>query len=365
MLWSSSKPDPVGREHELSALGEALDATLSGRGAGFLILGEPGIGKTHTVRAFSTCAASAGMLVLWAQIPEHPGILPYWPWVRVLRQLTQLLDEQELRRVLGLGASCIADICPELRDRLPDLPLAQPFTDPEQARFQLFDAMAQAWRRLAARRAVLLIFDDLHWADVSSVHLLEFCTGEIADSRALIVATARDAGRIGPAPGPSCPGRSSAQDGPAQLDRPYARTDRSSPCSDSPYHDRRRSDRVRPRQDGWQPVLRFRARALAGAGRHACRRPSRARHRPCRSAKASSGRYPRPDRHAPESPLGDHEAAAAERSGDRRAVQLRSAATSVRRPRRGPVACRTRSSARCTYHRRAERAGSPTSFSMP
>ena len=296
------------------------------------------------------------MLVLSAQVPEQPGIPPYWPWVQVLRQLTQLLDEQELRDVLGPGACCIADICPELRDRLPDLPLPQPLADPGQARFRLFDAMAQAWRRVAAARPVLLILDDLHWADPSSLHLLEFCAGELADCRALIVATARDADGSDQQP---------VRNALADLQRKMRRLSLTGLSREqtgllaTAIAGTAIPDAVigfvHGRTAGNPFFVSELARWLVQQGMLAGADLVPGVD-PARPLRRLPGRHPCAHRRAPGSPVGDDAGIVAACSGDRRAVQLRPPATSVRRPLRGPAACRARSRTRRTDHRRAERA---------
>ena len=85
----------------------------------------------------------------------------------------------------------MAQIVPELRDRQPDLP-APPPLDSEQARFRLFDAITTFLVRAAQTRPLVLILDDLHWADKSSLLLLRFLAREMVESRLLVLATYRD-----------------------------------------------------------------------------------------------------------------------------------------------------------------------------
>ena len=85
----------------------------------------------------------------------------------------------------------VAHLVPELRERLPDLPVLES-PDSEGARFRLFDATASFLTRAAAQRPLLLVLEDLHAADTPSLLLLQFVAGEIAGARILVVGTYRD-----------------------------------------------------------------------------------------------------------------------------------------------------------------------------
>ena len=152
----------VGRERELAALGTALDGALSGRGQAVVLAGEPGIGKTCTVQAFSATAVERGAAVLWGRCHQEPGAPPYWPWLQILRRFTERLDDSELRAALGSGAGCVAEIYPELKDRLAGVAAPQKLADAGQARFRLSDALAEFWKRAAATQPLVLIFEDPH-----------------------------------------------------------------------------------------------------------------------------------------------------------------------------------------------------------
>ena len=134
-------------------------------------------------------AAARGIVVLGGRCHEDRGAPPYWPWVQILRRFAKCQDDHALRAALGSGASDITEICPELRDRLPGLAAPQPLADAGQARFRLFDAVSEFWKRAAAVQPLLLIFEDLHWADVPSMRLFEFVAGENAGCRVLFIGT--------------------------------------------------------------------------------------------------------------------------------------------------------------------------------
>jgi hypothetical protein len=101
-------------------------------------------------------------------------------------------DPVELAADLGLGAGEVLRMAPELAGPLPAPPPDPPRLEPEQARFRLFDAVASLLRATAGRTPLLLVVDDLQWADVPSLLLLRFLAHDLRDSRILALATYRD-----------------------------------------------------------------------------------------------------------------------------------------------------------------------------
>jgi len=166
-----------------------LDAALAGRGGVVLVAGEPGIGKTRLVEELAAQASGRGVLVLWGRCWEGEGAPAFWPWVQVVRAYVQAADPTALRREMGAGAADIARLVPSLRERLLDLP-ALPPTEPEAARFRLFDSLTGFLRAAAARRPLLLVLDDLHWADAPSLALLRFM-GRDLEAGPLVVGSYR------------------------------------------------------------------------------------------------------------------------------------------------------------------------------
>ena len=182
----------VGRQAEMGVLQAALEDALAGRGRLVLLAGEPGIGKTRTTREFVTHAEQRSALGLWGRCHESAGAAPYWLWVQIIRAYVRARDITQLHAEMGAGAADIAALVPEVRERLPDLPLPLRFEDPEQARFRLFDAVTTFLYRAAQHHPLVLVLDDLHWADKPSLLLLEFLVQELRRSRLLVIGTYRD-----------------------------------------------------------------------------------------------------------------------------------------------------------------------------
>jgi len=182
----------VGRERELAVLGAALEQTLGSQGQIVVLAGEPGIGKTRTAQVLARYAEQRDVRVLWGRCYEEPGAPPYWPWLQIIRAYFESQDDARLSEILGVAASDIAEIVPELGQRVPGLPAVPHSADAAQARFRLFDAIAGFWKRAAAEAPLLLILDNLHWADTPSLRLLEFLAPGVGGSPLLVLATYRD-----------------------------------------------------------------------------------------------------------------------------------------------------------------------------
>jgi DNA-binding CsgD family transcriptional regulator len=183
----------IGRVQELAALDRALAFARAGQGRSVMLAGPPGIGKTRLAQAVAAKAAAADMLVLCAHCPEEPGAPPYWPWLQLLRGFVAAHDARAVQAMAACAAAHLASLDPSLAPRLPAHQPLTPPADAAQARFQLFDAVTGFWQRVAARRPLLLLLDDLHCADVPSLKLLEFVVRESATSALLIVGSYRDA----------------------------------------------------------------------------------------------------------------------------------------------------------------------------
>jgi tetratricopeptide (TPR) repeat protein len=181
----------VGREKELTTLRSAVTEAFSGRGQIVLVVGEPGIGKTRLAEQIATYAGLHGAQILRGRSDDWEGAPAYWPWVQVIRDYVHDRDPQALRSDLGPGAVDIAQIVSDVHERLPDLP-PPPAMEPEQARFQLFDGIVRFLQTASKRQPIVLILDDLHWADQPSLLLLEFLAREPRGARLLVIGTYRD-----------------------------------------------------------------------------------------------------------------------------------------------------------------------------
>ncbi|MCH8229565.1 MAG: AAA family ATPase [Chloroflexi bacterium] len=180
----------VGRVQEMAELKVALDDALVGRGGLVMLAGEPGIGKTRLTEELTAIAKDRGALVAWGACYEGGSAPPYWPWTQVIRSLLTEPSVAVMNALETRGA-VIADIVPEIDDMLPDMQPA-PEVDPTQARFRLFDSVTSFLNEVAISQPVILVIDDLHWADRSTLELLEFVARDVATRPMLLVGSYRD-----------------------------------------------------------------------------------------------------------------------------------------------------------------------------
>ena len=168
----------VGRSREMDLLRAALAEANDGRGQVALLAGEPGIGKTRAGQELARYAEAQGFKLLWGWCYEGEGAPPYWPWVGPFRTYVEQTEPDLLRDQMGPGIAEIAGLVPEVGDKLGDVPPPAQ-VEPEQARFRLFEAVSSFLKRASADGPLLLVLDDIHWADEPSLLLLQFIARQI------------------------------------------------------------------------------------------------------------------------------------------------------------------------------------------
>ncbi len=171
------KPLFIGREAQRAFLGERIDEARDGRGGAVLVLGDAGLGKSALLEQLASPSAREGTLqVVWGRAWEAGGAPPFWPWTQALRALER-----------G-GWSAPDSLAPMLA---PD-PSQRGSLPPGEARFVLLEAVSQALCEHAARHPTLVVLDDLHAADPSSMAVLEVVADAARHVPLLVVAAARE-----------------------------------------------------------------------------------------------------------------------------------------------------------------------------
>ncbi len=183
----------IGREPELAHLRKSLEGALQGSGRLEMLVGEPGIGKTRLAEELGVDAAAAHARVLWGRCYEEQGMPPYWPWTQAFRPYFSGVDPKKLKRELGPLASLVAMVFPQVRELLPEV---QPFRDDSggvgPTAFRLQDAASSFVIQVSQEQPLLLVLDDLHWADESSLGLLVFLARQLSKAKLLVVCAYRD-----------------------------------------------------------------------------------------------------------------------------------------------------------------------------
>jgi hypothetical protein len=141
----------VGREREIQTLGAALSGALAGRGALFVLTGEPGIGKTRLCDALARTGSDRGAAVAWGAAWDGGDAPAFWPWIQVVRALRPLLPapDEHLRRDLGPLWDERREVEPETREA-------------DLQRFRRFDALRALLSLSAARARLVVILEDMH-----------------------------------------------------------------------------------------------------------------------------------------------------------------------------------------------------------
>ncbi|MFD9409448.1 BREX system ATP-binding domain-containing protein [Streptomyces sp. NPDC059989] len=180
----SVSPVFVGRADELAVLTDALTRAADGEPQAMLIGGEAGVGKTRLTEEFLCEAARRGAVVAVGGCVEIGAEgLPFAPFSTALRTLHRRLPEELAAATAGQQDE-LARILPELGDT-PRGP------HDEESTARLFELTARMLERLAAERTVVLVLEDLHWADTSTRHLLSYLFRSLAGGRLVVVATYR------------------------------------------------------------------------------------------------------------------------------------------------------------------------------
>lgn len=178
-------PPFVGRTTQLGCLRETWRQTRSSSAARLvLVAGEPGIGKTRLATEFALEAHEHGAVVLYGRAEEE-AFFPYQPFVEAIRHYVVSSPADELRRRVVPGAGALARIVPDLARRLPDLSNGP--EAPGMERYLLFEAVASFLSEVSRVAPVLLLLDDLHWADKPTVMLLKHLASHRGDARVLIL----------------------------------------------------------------------------------------------------------------------------------------------------------------------------------
>jgi predicted ATPase len=185
----------VGRERELAALEAHLDRLADGAGGVVLIAGEPGIGKTRLSLELAERARSRGSLTLFGRAYETEGMPPYLPFAEALREYMSASPEELLRSQLGSSSGDVAIILPDVARRLPSLTSVST-AGGELERYQLFESVSEFTLNVARETpgGLVLVLDDLQWADASTLQLLLHLARKLTRAPLLIVGTYRTVG---------------------------------------------------------------------------------------------------------------------------------------------------------------------------
>lgn len=180
----------AGRHDHMEALTQALkDAEAGNRRVTFLA-GEPGVGKTRLSSEVAKEAHGHGALTIYGRCDEELS-LPYQPWVEAVSYVIDHGPRDLVEEVLRLHGPELSLLVPQIRRKYPDIE-APHSTDVETERYHLLQAVTSFFSLIAAEEPVLLVLDDLHWADKPTLTLLRHVFTNGDSTSLMIVGTYRD-----------------------------------------------------------------------------------------------------------------------------------------------------------------------------
>jgi tetratricopeptide (TPR) repeat protein len=181
----------IGRERELDEARALIGGLAHGRGGMLMIGGEPGVGKTRLCQTILDEARARGALCLVGHCYEMEGTPPFTPHAELLDVVSRLVPSRTFRETLGDAAPEIARILPSLRQTFSDIaePLDLP---PDRQRQHLYVKYHEFMERSARIAPIVVLFDDLHWADDASLGLIENTAAYIPNLPIVALGTYRD-----------------------------------------------------------------------------------------------------------------------------------------------------------------------------
>lgn len=181
----------VGREAELRQLESSFDTAMSGQGSLTMVVGEPGIGKTALCEQLATYVTLRGGKALVGHCYEEGSLsLPYLAFVEALRSYVLTRDANDLKKELGTGATDVARIVSEIREKVRVTPRAA--GDPEEDRYRLLQSVTDFLGNAANIQPMLIIIEDMHDADRGTLEMLSYIARFLAGKRLMIIGTYRD-----------------------------------------------------------------------------------------------------------------------------------------------------------------------------
>ncbi|MGA8352761.1 MAG: AAA family ATPase [Solirubrobacteraceae bacterium] len=180
----------VGRATELDKLRSLMPRAEGERLRVALLAGEPGAGKSRLAREFAGQVAMEGVFVLYGAC-DAVVRTPYGPFVEALERLVRVTDEVQLRAALGAGGGELTRLLPDLPTQVGGLPRPVK-ADADTERHRLHTAVADLLANVSRARPVLLVLEDGHWADATTLLLLRHLARAARSARLLILATFRD-----------------------------------------------------------------------------------------------------------------------------------------------------------------------------
>ncbi len=191
----------VDREQELALLKSIFAETVEGKGQAVLVVGEGGVGKTRLVRELGNTAMGQNAIFAVGSSYEEEGLIPYSPWIEVIRGIMDQASPEILSKALGPTLAVVSRLVPELAVTAKEVGIKGWLSGPETGelvsateadRVRLFQAVTDFLFHVSKRRPILLFLDDALWADPVSLQLLRYFCRRIRGHRLMVLVAYRD-----------------------------------------------------------------------------------------------------------------------------------------------------------------------------
>ena len=180
-------PVLIGRDLELQALDDALRAARRGEGQAVLLAGEAGIGKSRLAHELERRAQADRIKSLWGGCIPAEVALPYLPFVEAIGSYLASADLDWLLTRLGPARLALAPLFPQLVPEAERVAIASP----AESKLRLFESILALLQIAAGTRGLLIVLEDLHWADASTCELLGYFARRLRNTRILVLVTYR------------------------------------------------------------------------------------------------------------------------------------------------------------------------------
>lgn len=187
MIAPIRSPVMVGRDDELARLEDALLSARHGDGSIVVLCGDAGVGKSRLASELMRRAGNQGCTVLAGECSEADLTVPYLPFIEAIGNRLDGATIARIRAALGPEAALLAGLFPQLGSPGPSADAG----DAPMAKLRLFEAIVALMHALSAESGMLVVIEDLHWADGSTRELLTYLTRRLRGTRILILATHR------------------------------------------------------------------------------------------------------------------------------------------------------------------------------
>jgi DNA-binding CsgD family transcriptional regulator len=188
--WVMNRTSLVARAFQIEALQAVLEDVRQGHGRSLLVTGEAGIGKSRLLQEFRKGTVELGILTLQGNCLESDLAQPFSPIVDALRRFLSNKPSDEISNVLGMLAPELVKLMPELSLFVPEWK-PTPSLAPEQEKRRMFEVLTQFFLRLAENGVVLLVVEDIHWSDDTSLEFMQHLARRSTGLPLLMLLTAR------------------------------------------------------------------------------------------------------------------------------------------------------------------------------